>query len=333
MRRVFIILLAVLCIGYVVWNQFTKEDKSLLMYGNVDIREASPSFEIVGKVASIQAYEGQEVQAGAILATLDKTSLELELKRAQIAVASAKLALEKLQNGSRPEEIEAARAASARAQATAALASRTFTRKQKVYTKTKGAGVSQAELDEAQRQKDTSNASFQEALAAQKLAELGPRVEDLKIAQVNLEAANNEVAVIKDKLAKTVLRAPAKGTIRNRFIEIGDLTGGSARAYALALTSEKRVRVYAYYGQLSQLHLGAPVKVYFGTNEEALDGTISYISAVAEFTPKNVETQELRPSLVYEVQAIVTDPQDLLRLGMPVTVKPVESTEAPKSAK
>lgn len=64
MRRVFIILLAVLCIGYVVWNQFTKEDKSLLMYGNVDIREASPSFEIVGKVASIQAYEGQEVQAG-----------------------------------------------------------------------------------------------------------------------------------------------------------------------------------------------------------------------------------------------------------------------------
>lgn len=169
MRRVFIILLAVLCIGYVVWNQFTKEDKSLLMYGNVDIREASPSFEIVGKVASIQAYEGQEVQAGAILATLDKTSLELELKRAQIAVASAKLALEKLQNGSRPEEIEAARAASARAQATAALASRTFTRKQKVYTKTKGAGVSQAELDEAQGQKDTSNASFQEALAASKL--------------------------------------------------------------------------------------------------------------------------------------------------------------------
>ena len=90
------------------------------------------------------------------------------------------------------------------------------------------------------------------------------------------------------------------------------------------MTSEKRVRVYAYYGQLSQLHLGTPVKVYFGTNEEVLDGTISYISAVAEFTPKNVETQELRPSLVYEVQAIVTDPQDLLRLGMPVTVKLVD---------
>ena len=55
MRRVFIILLAVLCIGYVGWNQLAQNDKSLLMYGNVDIREASPSFEIVGKVASISS--------------------------------------------------------------------------------------------------------------------------------------------------------------------------------------------------------------------------------------------------------------------------------------
>ncbi len=68
-----------------------------------------------------------------------------------------------------------------------------------------------------------------------------------------------------------------------------------------------------------KIQYGNKAKVKFGNNEE-VEGVVSFISDVAEFTPKNVETEELRTNLVYEIQITVTDEQNKLHMGMPVTV-------------
>ena len=91
--------------------------------------------------------------------------------------------------------------------------------------------------------------------------------------------------------------------------------------FSLAITDPKWVRAYVSEPELGKIHEGmtATVSVDSFPNRR-FEGWVGFISPVAEFTPKAVQTQELRPSLVYEVRVFVKDPSDELRLGMPATV-------------
>jgi HlyD family secretion protein len=91
---------------------------------------------------------------------------------------------------------------------------------------------------------------------------------------------------------------------------------------SLALTRPKWVRVYVSEPDLGRVKPGMGARVNTDSSPgTTIPGKVGYISSVAEFTPKNVETSELRTSLVYEVRVLVEDPQDALRLGQPATVR------------
>lgn len=92
--------------------------------------------------------------------------------------------------------------------------------------------------------------------------------------------------------------------------------------FALALTQPKWVRVYVGEPDLGRIKPGMQARVVTDGNPgRSITGKVGYISSVAEFTPKSVQTEELRTSLVYEVRVLVDDPQDVLRLGQPATVE------------
>jgi len=92
--------------------------------------------------------------------------------------------------------------------------------------------------------------------------------------------------------------------------------------FTLAITDPKWVRAYVAEPDLGRIKPGMPATLSTDSHPgEALDGKIGYISSVAEFTPKTVQTEELRSSLVYEVRVLVDDTNDRLRLGMPATVR------------
>ena len=94
-------------------------------------------------------------------------------------------------------------------------------------------------------------------------------------------------------------------------------------AFSLVTISPKWVRAYVSEAQLGQIHPGMKADVYVDTLPgRAIPGWIGFISSVAEFTPKTVQTEELRTSLVFEVRVFVEDPANVLRLGMPATVRP-----------
>lgn len=105
-------------------------------------------------------------------------------------------------------------------------------------------------------------------------------------------------------------------------MEPGELATPQRPVFSLAVTDPKWVRAYAPESALGRLQLGAPASVVTDSfPDEALEGELGFISSVAEFTPKSVQTEDLRASLVYEVRVFVEDPQDRLRLGMPATVR------------
>ena len=132
-------------------------------------------------------------------------------------------------------------------------------------------------------------------------------------------AAHAATYVQKDK---ATLRAPTAGVIRQRLLEPGEVAAPERPVLTLTLTNPKWVRAYVSEPQLERVKLGQAAEVESdGSPGAPLPGWVGFVSPEAEFTPKSVETEDLRPALVYEVRVFVHDEEDRLRLGMPVSVR------------
>lgn len=127
------------------------------------------------------------------------------------------------------------------------------------------------------------------------------------------------VALTETKLADTELRAPNEGTILTRVREPGAIVAAGATVYTLALDNPVWVRTYIDEPNLGHVYPGQAATVITDSGGK-YDGKIGFISPQAEFTPKNVETSEMRTDLVYRLRVIVANPDKGLRQGMPVSV-------------
>jgi HlyD family secretion protein len=150
----------------------------------------------------------------------------------------------------------------------------------------------------------------------------GARSEDVAGAQAQVRASQAQLALIDHQIDEAELKAPVAGVVRSRLAEPGDIASPQRPVYAIALTQPKWVRVYVAETDLGRLRPGMAAQVFIDSAKgQAIAGEVGYISSVAEFTPKQVETKDLRTSLVYEVRILVDDPGDRLRLGQPATVR------------
>jgi membrane fusion protein YbhG len=289
----------------------------LVLLGNVDVREVELGFKVGGRIVRMAVDEGDPVKKGETIAALDERYFadDLRMARAREAVQEANLA--KLEHGSRPEEIAQARANVALAAANADNRAATL-RRQKMLLTTSVA--SRQNYDDAVAAAHQADAQLDYAKAALQLALAGPRREDIDAAraQVALEQAN--VSAAERALADATLQAPSDGTVLTRVREPGAIVAAGATVYTVALVKPVWVRAYVAEPDLGRVHPGMAASVRTDSSPKIYHGHVGFISPVAEFTPKNVETRELRTDLVYRLRVIVDDPDQGLRQGMPVTV-------------
>ena len=228
--------------------------------------------------------------------------------------------MDKLYNGTRPEEIRQAEGNLRQAQAAAEHAAGVYQRKRDIYTSI--AGISQQELDNAYHDMEAKQATMSVAEAALQEAKAGPRQEDIAGAEAGLQALRNEQLRYIYLLSQYELQAPDDGVIRSRLLEAGDMASPSKPVFKLSLPGKKWVRAYVPETELGRVYEGQQARVYIDSLPgKAIGGQVGYISGTAEFTPKHVQTEELRTSLVYEVRVYVDDADNVLRLGMPATVR------------
>ncbi|MGB5259551.1 MAG: efflux RND transporter periplasmic adaptor subunit [Gammaproteobacteria bacterium] len=338
----FFALLLVLAIGVGGWWYAGKRDGQdetlLVLYGNVDIREIDLAFNNSEHIDQLFAQEGDRVRKGQLLAALHQPRMQAEVTVAEARVAAQKAVVARLEAGSRPEEVRQSRAKVAAARAKQVDAKVTFERTQKLY---KQQAVSKQVLDDMQASLDTARADLKVADETLALAVEGPRVENIDEARAMLRADEAQLALAQEVLKDTELYAPADGVIRNRILEPGDMASPQTPVFTLALTNPVWVRAYVAETALGKLAPGMSADVSTDSYPgKTYPGWIGFISPTAEFTPKNVETPELRTRLVYQLRIYVCNPQDELRLGMPATVsipldqpKPAPVHAAPDCAK
>jgi HlyD family secretion protein len=322
-RRVIVAILIIAVLGGGTWLLYdrygTRDSAETVFYGNVDIREVALGFRIGGRVAQMQVEEGDAVAIGQRIAALDKRPFldDLQLQNANVAQQEANVA--KLEAGSRAEEIEQAKAELAARQAALENARGVYERQQQLA---KSDFASQQAFDNAAAQLRNAEALLKAGEAALKLVTEGPRKEDIAAGRAALEAARAQKASAETALADSEIAAPADGIILTRAVEPGAIVASGMTVYTVSLQNPVWVRAYISEPQLGLIHPGAAVKLFTDSRPgEPYDGQIGFISPVAEFTPKSVETPELRADLVYRFRVIVRNPDNALRQGMPVTLR------------
>ena len=321
MKKCIVILAVVLLgvAGWLGWRFYTAEtpENGLKLYGNVDIRQVSLAFEQGGRIAELFAEEGDTVTRGQLLAKVDVTSLTLEADRLRADIAAQEQNLLKMQNGNRPEEIARAEAALRTAEASLEQARRNDRRMDSLR---RGNSISVQERENAQTSLRVAQGQRDEAAHALALLREGYRAEDIAMAAAQLESARASLAIIRHNIDLGSLYAPTDAVISSRLLEPGDMASSATPVFLLSLTSPKWVRAYVTEPQLGRIRHGMKADILTDSFPEAVPGRVGYISPTAEFTPKSVQTEDLRTSLLYEVRIVADDAQNRLRLGMPVSV-------------
>lgn len=335
-KRISILAIVILlAAGLFVWRRLQQKgaaSDSITLYGNVDIRQVQLAFNDSERIDKLLVDEGSAVHAGQLIGQLVQQRFSDAVAQDQAVVAAQQQVVARLRAGSRPEEVAEARADVAAAQANVAAAQANVKNAELLYhrqqTLAKQQYVSLQIRDDAERAylaQQADLAARQQILAAQQqalqLAVIGPRKEDIAAAEATLQADIAALALAQKQLADTQLYAPSEGVIQNRILEPGDMATPQTPVFTLALDNPLWVRAYLPEPQMGKVALG--MRAWIESDSfpgQRFPGWVGFISPVSEFTPKNVETTELRSQLVYRVRVYACNPDHRLRLGMPATV-------------
>lgn len=291
---------------------------NLVLRGNVDIRQAELAFKVSERIQRMLVQEGDRVKAGQVLASLDTRNLEQLVAQQAAQVAAQRQVVARLRAGSRVEEIRKAEADVAAARIEAGNAAHNAER---AAALSRRHFVSPQQADDAQAAADGARARLHSAEEALHLLRAGARKEDIAAAEATLQAQEAGLALARQALSDASLTAPSPGVIHERLLEPGDMASPQRPVYTLAFTEPIWVRAYVSGTDLGKLKPGMSASVTTDSYPgKAYHAWVGFVSPTAEFTPKTVQTDEVRTTLVYQVRAMVCNPQDELRLGMPATV-------------
>jgi HlyD family secretion protein len=292
--------------------------RGLQLFGNVDIREVNLGFRVSGKLLEVSRDEGDTVKPDEILARLDDEPYRREANEARGQVAALRARFQLLEAGNRPQEIAQVRALVREREVTAANAERLYKRQQELFN-TKA--ISTQEFDDAEARYREAEARLASGREQLNLWEAGFRTEEIAQAKAELTRAEAALASAELRMQDTVLKAPSEGVVLTRAQEPGAILQAGTTVLTVSLLRPVWVRAYVQEPDLGKVSPGTKVQVFTDSRPgKPYAGQVGYVSPRAEFTPKNVETPELRTSLVYRLRVVVENPDEGLRQGMPVTV-------------
>jgi Multidrug resistance efflux pump len=316
-----VFVIAIAAAGGYLWKTYGESDAPLTFYGNVDIREVELAFRQPGRLMTVKVEEGDQVASGDVLALLDDTPYRDALAQTEAEVMKAQAELDKQEAGNRAQEIKAAEAAVREARAV--LQQRESDLKRQTQLVEQG-DSSHKNLEVVRMDRDVAAASLASALEALSLQREGARVEDIAAARAQLEAAKANLAQARTALDDTVLLAPSNAVVMSRVREPGSMVTSQDAVYTLSLRNPVYVRAYVDEPSLGKIAQGGRVTIHTDSSSKIYQGQIGFISPRAEFTPKSVETVDLRTDLVYRLRITVLNDDEALKQGMPVTIQLVE---------
>jgi len=291
----------------------------LKLSGNVEVTEMNLGFKTAGRIERLVVDEGQRVKKNDVLAVLDSREMESQVAQIEGQLREASTRLAELVAGSRPQEIEQARAQAVQAEAELQKARIDYERAQRLYREE---AISTDRMETARKAYDVAVSQHRRSAEALSLVREGPRKEEIRVAETRVEQARAALTAAQVRLEDMKLYAPVSGVILKKHSEAGETVAAGIPVFRLGDLESPWIKVYVKEDRVGQVKLGQRALVstdsYHGKTYE---GSVTFISSEAEFTPKNVQTQEERVKLVFGVKVKVKNVNDELKPGMPADVR------------
>ena len=296
--------------------------------------------------AGVVSAQGQAAQLRTMI-DWQKTAVdrEVELRTAEVRVAQAQL--QNLLDGSRPQEIQQSEAALSDARTAHTQAANDWERAQKLF---RDEDVSRAQYEQFKTRIDSTAATVRQAEMRLSLVKEGPRKEDIETAraqvarsqaavraaennrlevrrreqelgvrQAEVERARSQVDVVDVQLRDTIAEAPLDGVVLTKNVDLGEVIGAGVPVLTIGDVARPWLRAYLTEKQLGRVKLGDKVKVTTDSFPGKIyAGRVAFIASEAEFTPKQIQTPEERIKLVYRIKVDLANPNQELKLNMPV---------------
>jgi HlyD family secretion protein len=296
--------------------------------GYVEATEVRVAPEVGGRVTEVSVAEGDRVAVGAVVARLDTADVRIAIRRAQAERDGALAQLRLLQAGARPEDVRQARAQADSAQADVKAAEAELEAAsadlQRFEALLESNAGSRKQRDDAATRKAVASARVASArerarAASEGLARLraGARPEEIAAARARVEALDAQMEALQKSTSDAVLRSTVAGIVTSKLVDAGEIVAPRTPIIVVTDLEHAWANVYVDEPAVPGLRLGGKATLVTDAGQR-LDGTITFISPKAEFTPRNVQTAEERSKLVYRIKVTVDNRDGVLKSGMPV---------------
>ena len=339
MKRLVVLILIAAAIGGALYYYFfvreKKEGETIIrVSGNIEATEADVGFKIPGRIMNRFYEEGDWVEKGKVLAKLDDEDLRQRLDLAKATLMSAQAKLSKLLAGSRPEELGQAEANLQQAQYDLKNKEIQYERMKTLYERRV---IPKETFDNAETSYKVAKATLQIATENYQLVKEGPRKEDIEDARAQVEQAKVSLKLAETQLGYTVLYSPISGVVLVKSSEVGEVVNTGTSVLTVADIEHVWLKAYIPETDLSKVKWGQEVIVTTDIRpRKEYKGRISFISSQAEFTPKQIQTEKERVTLVYRIKIDIPNPDRELKPGMPADAKiilSIPTTEKPQNVK
>jgi HlyD family secretion protein len=332
MRRILLIIIVVVVIAVLLYYLFPQDKKEgndfIKVSGNIEATEVDVGFKISGRIVSRFFGEGDWVDRGKVLAKLDAEDLRNRLEVARATLISAQARLNKLLAGSRPEEIRGAEATLNQVRFDLENKEAHYERMKLLFER----GVIPKEvLDNSEAAFNIAKASLEKAKENYILVKEGPRKEDIEDMRAQVDQARASVKLNVTQLSYTTLYSPISGVVLVNSGEIGEVVNPGTSILTLADIENVWLKAYIPETDLSKVKWGQEVIVTTDLRpKKEYKGRISFISSQAEFTPKQIQTEKERVTLVYRIKVDISNKDRELKPGMPADGKILLESSSPK---
>jgi len=296
--------------------------------GYVEATEVRVSALVGGRILELKVAEGDRVKVGDVIARLDTADAELALRRATADRDQADAQLALLRAGSRVEDVSQAQAQlqSARNDVHAAAAELESANAdvERFENLLRANAGSVKQRDDAVTRRDVAAAHQRAAqdraqAAADLVAKLkaGSRPEEIDAGRARVASADAQIATLKKAIADAVVTSPVGGIVTSKLLDAGEMAAAHAPIVVVTDLDHAWANVYVDNDTVPRLRLGQAAPIFTDAGQR-LNGTITFISPNAEFTPRNVQTAEERSKLVYRIKVTADNRDGVLKPGMPV---------------
>jgi HlyD family secretion protein len=292
----------------------TAEDGTIHASGHIEATEVRLAAKAGGRLLEAPLQEGDTVSAGDLVALLETIDAEHQLAQARANVDAADAQLRLLLAGSRAEDLRRAEDQMAQAQAELDAARRDLDRLSGLADR---GSATEKSRDDAATRKEIAERSVAAAKAQLDKLVAGPRRQEIEAARAQRASAEAMVAAVEQQITDATVLAPSDGVVTTRIAEPGEVLPPGATIAVLTDIARPWLTVWIDEPSLSQVVLGQQVAVRVDGSDRTYEGTISFISPVAEFTPKNVQTPDERAKLVFRVKVRLYNPDGIFKPGMP----------------